>query len=152
MNNIQKFKILNENQFSHIKGNSSSDELFPLEKNNICIKALNSTKQIQKSNETEKQNITSKNKSEKNRKLIPTLLKEKQKDKLLFGNYIGIENPKKCGNVFCFYYIKKYPLFLQQCQSKPCFVTSLPPTHRYCLLRNRSSLLSRNAGFDCTLL
>ena len=111
MNNIQKFKILNENQFSHKKGNSSSDELFPLEKNNICIKALNSTKQIQKSNETEKQNITSKNKSEKNRKLIPTLLKEKQKDKLLFGNYIGIENPKKCGNVFCFYYIKKYPLF-----------------------------------------
>ena len=111
MNNIQKSEKYNENQLLHKKGNSSSDEIFPLGNNDICLKTLNSTKQKQTQKISETQNTSFKNTSEKNRKLIPTLLKEKQKDKFLYGNYIGLENPRKCGNVFCFYYVKKYPLF-----------------------------------------
>ena len=111
MNNIQKSQKFNENKFSHKKGNSSSEEIFSLGNNDICLITLNTTKHIQKLSETEKQSITLKDTTDKNRKLIPKLLKKKQKDNFLFGNYIGLENPRKCGNVFCFYYIKKYPLF-----------------------------------------
>jgi len=38
-------------------------------------------------------------------------IKEREKDNYLFGNYVKIKKPCKCGNVYCFFYINNYPLF-----------------------------------------
>ena len=45
---------------------------------------------------------------DKNRTIKQEL--QKEKDNYLYRNYISNINPSKCGNVYCFCYINKYPL------------------------------------------
>lgn len=72
-------------------------------KNNSMAKKNNIVKNIK---ENALLNMTKKDKS---RTIMQKITKEK--DNYLYGNYVKNIRPGKCGNVYCFFYVEKYPLF-----------------------------------------
>ena len=93
--NKEVFNILNNKQFfSKIKNEND---------NNSSISPKNKDKNLK---ENDLLNIF---KKEKDRIIKHNTSKEK--DNYLYGNYIKISKPYKCGNVYCFCYVENFSLF-----------------------------------------
>lgn len=119
MNNKQKLYDKYLSKLSKLNNGNSSlselnlpvndKELFNNFKNKESSKTKNNNFSIIQDRQLKENDLLNISKKDKNR--IIRQMKEKEKDNYLYGNYIKIIKPCKCGNVYCFLYINNYPLF-----------------------------------------